>query len=1140
MVRKIAPKGGSIFLELNNTLLFQMQFLQMDSMRVGIAFCQKGEYFCGYLRNMAAKKEALELADRSICKLVSMNKAAFVAYWTEGGILSVMFRDEKKFDDEFYRMKLCGYHWEDNRLTAYLEAPLLSGDAKLTMQSVSTKTVCLDVAISMERAGNTGLKTVWKMTVDLSGMASDNSDGYRLLCELNGHTFQVFWDGEIDEDNLCRITLRSGETLDACVIQDENGQFILKTGRVYPVMLSIVTAVYNTAPFLAEMIHSVLSQKVDKLQKYCMDYRRDYFQSLYEFILVDDGSTDGSGDILDDYAGISDRIKVIHKENGGVSSARNAGIEVARGKYINFADSDDRLSENFVEECLLFFEKHLDEIDIVTTPLKFFDASKGDHWTNYKFKNRNRVIDLQEEPNAVFVSTCCTLFKTCDVMKYSFDTSLVNGEDIAFIYKLVIKGYQKIGVVDSCYYGYRRRSTGESSAINQSPNDPRTYTDYIENVLKKILMDSMDENGEIPKFVQYGAMGQLQWKFELNDKGELGKRLLGEEEFCRYKEKAFSLLQYIDDDIIVSQKKIWSEHFYYLLKQKYKCLPQTIYKNNDVYFEFQGTRIRSSFGNCYISINFLDIKNGILHIEGYSMNYMPEAKLLLYVNSAPIQFEIVERDVNKYIFDEIVFYATTFSVDIVLENYQDKYEIEFHGKLNEIEVIKKELRFTKFMPLAQSYRNSFYIKEGWTVRREGAKFVVYNMSVPMFITKDFEKDFEQEISKSKDRDRLKYILELRRQASLRLAEKGNKKIYLISDRVNTAGDNGEAMFRFCAQNPDPDVEPYFVISSESPDFVRMQEFGRVVPYWSREHYVLHLIADYIVSSAADEFVINPWFAKKAEAELVRDFLARPRFIFLQHGVIKDDMSEWLNRYNKNITGFICTTEKEAQSIIECNYCYKRENVWLTGLPRHDRLYHDEKNYITIMPTWRQYLSATNGKDNELVQDFVKSDYFMFYNKLINDDRLLSKAEEQGYKICFMPHPGIKRNGLSLFYKNPRVEFFDFDIEYRKVYAESKLVVTDYSSSVMDFALLHKPVVYCHFDKEEFFNHHLYKEGYFDYERDGFGEVTYDMESLIDVMIMYMKDDCKVHDPYGKRMDDFFQFHDKENCRRVYEKIKSLS
>ena len=65
------------------------------------------------------------------------------------------------------------------------------------------------------------------------------------------------------------------------------------------------------------------------------------------------------------------------------------------------------------------FEKHLDEIDIVTTPLKFFDASKGDHWTNYKFKNRNRVIDLQEEPNAVFVSTCCTLFKTCDVMKYS-------------------------------------------------------------------------------------------------------------------------------------------------------------------------------------------------------------------------------------------------------------------------------------------------------------------------------------------------------------------------------------------------------------------------------------------------------------------------------------------------------------------------------------------------------------------------------------------------------------------------------------------------------------------------------------------------------------------------------------------------
>ncbi|MDE7130675.1 MAG: glycosyltransferase, partial [Lachnospiraceae bacterium] len=197
-------------------------------------------------------------------------------------------------------------------------------------------------------------------------------------------------------------------------------------------MLSVVTAVYNTAPFLAEMINSVLSQNVEKLEEYCRDYQKDYYKDVFEFILVDDGSTDGSRDILDDYARISDRIRVIHKENGGVSSARNAGMEVARGKYINFADSDDKLSENFMEECLLFFEEHEDEVDFVTTPMKFFDAARGEHWTNYKFIGKNRVIDLMREPEAISVSCCSSIFFKDNISGQLFDCNLVNGEDIVF------------------------------------------------------------------------------------------------------------------------------------------------------------------------------------------------------------------------------------------------------------------------------------------------------------------------------------------------------------------------------------------------------------------------------------------------------------------------------------------------------------------------------------------------------------------------------------------------------------------------------------------------------------------------------------------------------------------------------------
>ena len=1144
MVRKVEPKGDSVFLEPDNTLLFQMQLLQLDSMRVGIAFRQKENYFCGYVRNMTAKKEELDLVDRSICKLVSMNRAAFVAYWTEGGILSVMFRDEKKFDDEFYRMKLCGYQWEDTRLTAYLEAPLMSGDAKLTMQSVSTKTVCRDVAISMERAGNTGLKTVWKMTVDFSGMDSDDSDGYRLLCELNGHSFRVVWDCDVDKDNLCRVALQSGEEMDVCVIRGINDQFILKTGKVYPVMLSIVTAVYNTAPFLAEMIYSVLSQRMSKLQDYCNDYRHDYFQNILEFILVDDGSTDGSGDILDNYARISDKVRVIHKENGGVSSARNAGIEVARGKYITFPDADDKLSENYIEEALLFFEAHQDDISVVKLPMTFFGAVNSAHWSNYQFTKDNRIVNPLVEPNIAFHNVSSSFFRYEDIRDRKFDTSITIGEDMLFVNEVIMNSksknqeYMMVGLVGKACYYYRKRTSGESSAMDKNKYEENSYHVVLREVFMKILLEAKDIYGYIPKWVQYSVMGQLQWRFAADDKGEAAKKALGEEKFREYKELAFSILRYIDDDVIVAQRKIWAEHYYFLLAKKYNQQPELIKGKDDVWFVFNGTRIGASFGKCYVKIEFLKIKGNVLHLEGYSMNFMPDAELLIYVNGESVKYQAVRRDINKYIFDEVVFHATTFSADILLERKEEKYEVEFRGKIEGKEINKLEIRYAKTMPLAISYKKSFYMQDDWAVRKEERFLVIYNIIAAVAANIDFEQEFEDEINSFPHKNVVSDVLKLRRQALVYLAGKDvQKKIWLLSDRVNAANDNGEALFRYLNDIKDPSVEAYYIIDSNSNDYERMKEYGNVVAHGSRQHMLLQMIADFIVSSAGDEEVINPWHQNLAKSEVIRDFLSKPEFIFLQHGITKDDISGWLNRYNKNITGFVCAAHREAQSILDYDYYYKEENVWLTGFPRHDRLYNNEKKYVTIMPTWRKWL--TDGKNgNKPVKEFVHSDYYKFFNGLINCNRLLIAAEKYGYSICFMPHPSVQQV-LNLFEKDRRVNFFASEKPYNEIYAESNLVVTDYSSACMDFALLEKPVIYCQFDEKQFFENHTLKHGYFDYVKDGFGEVTYDMDSLVDVMISYMKNDCRVREPYKSRMSQFFAFHDHGNCERVYRKIKDL-
>ena len=85
------------------------------------------------------------------------------------------------------------------------------------------------------------------------------------------------------------------------------------------------------------------------------------------------------------------------------------------------------------------------------------------------------------------------------------------------------------------------------------------------------------------------------------------------------------------------------------------------------------------------------------------------------------------------------------------------------------------------------------------------------------------------------------------------------------------------------------------------------------------------------------------------------------------------------------------------------------------------------------------------------------------------------------------------------------------------------------------------VIYTQFDSETFFGgSHVYEKGYFDYERDGFGEVLYDLESTIDCMIGYAENRCELKELYRDRIEKFFSFHDQNNCARVLEKIEELS
>ena len=127
-------------------------------------------------------------------------------------------------------------------------------------------------------------------------------------------------------------------------------------------VISVIVPVYNVAAYLPECLDSILSQDYDKL----------------EVILIDDGSTDDSGTICDDYARRDSRIRVIHQKNGGAAAAKNAGLRAATGEYLSFADSDDFLEPGAYAYMLAVLKEN--DADIVRCAFQNRFRTRTEQW----------------------------------------------------------------------------------------------------------------------------------------------------------------------------------------------------------------------------------------------------------------------------------------------------------------------------------------------------------------------------------------------------------------------------------------------------------------------------------------------------------------------------------------------------------------------------------------------------------------------------------------------------------------------------------------------------------------------------------------------------------------------------------------
>lgn len=226
-------------------------------------------------------------------------------------------------------------------------------------------------------------------------------------------------------------------------------------------LISIIVPVYNVQKYIDECINSILGQE-------CKDY---------ELILVDDGSTDDSGKICDYYAKNNEKISVLHKENGGLSDARNAGIQVAKGDYILFVDSDDYIGKGSLMEinrCLIEQKQMIDVVFLEA--IKFYpdgtEMSMGDGYIvdNINGQPKEKVMQHLAELPKFPGSACTKLVRREMIMnsKLFFEKGLLS-EDIEWTIRL-LKEADTFAYCSVPYYYYRQKRAGSitntSSKIN--------------------------------------------------------------------------------------------------------------------------------------------------------------------------------------------------------------------------------------------------------------------------------------------------------------------------------------------------------------------------------------------------------------------------------------------------------------------------------------------------------------------------------------------------------------------------------------------------------------------------------------------------------------------------------------------------
>jgi len=854
--------------------------------------------------------------------------------------------------------------------------------------------------------------------------------------------------------------------------------------------LSIVSALYQVEPYLPDFIRSIEAQG-DSLDG-------------VEVILVDDGSTDGSGNLADEWAqrkpGL---VTVLHQQNRGVAAARNAGLAVARGTWVTFPDPDDMLSDQYLALVRQFLDEH-PRTTMAVTNLIFFDeatgTTKNTHPLKFRFARGDVSIDLSRVPDYFQLSASSAAFRRDELTRLDlwFDGRVYpNFEDGHLIGRYLL-GQQPpiVGFVEGARYLYRKRAAADS-AIDTAMRSRRRYTDVLRHGYLDLL-ERAAEMGDVPAWLQSEIIYELVWLLR-SDEAIVGVSAATFDVAEEYLDLMRAITSHLQADR-VEEFGITRLSPASRVALAHGLRGETWH--SPVYFEDLDTAER----DLKITYWFVgDAPVEEIQVRGRAVTpRSAKTRVVTYAGRPVVRQRIIWLSLSAGAFE------------IRLDGERQSPRRGPHGR---------EQLHWRAVDVDRVFKNKPRFAAPAT---RGPRLVG--------VSRWWRKHFGPKSAERREARMIRFL------ADSSLVHRVFGGAWVIMDRDYNAWDSGEHLFRYLRRDR-RDINAWFVVRRGTADWKRLRAegFKRLVPYGSLAWKLLALNARFIVSTHADEYVYAPHELRHI----------RPpgwRFIFLQHGVIHDDISRWLNP--KPIRLFVTSTRQEYDYVAGDGspYAFGTREVIRSGLPRHDRLARvaraarDERDLVVMMPTWRHYLfgkDVTSTNRKALLPDFHDTDFARSWSSLLTAPTLHARARERGLKVVFMPHPNLAPylDGWDL--GGVDVRTYD-DSDVQETLARAVALVTDYSSVAFDAAAIRRPVVYFQFDRGRAFGgDHTRRPGYFDYARDGFGPVCETPDEALARLDELMVSGGVIESPFRERVESTFPRPDGRSSERVVRAVESV-